>query len=74
MRAYFTVPVNLDLPNDYPTLDDGGETYAIWNRYSVELPPEMEDGEGYIGQLQAAGELWRLAAEWSRVPARKGRP
>ena len=35
--------------------------YAIFNRYSVELPPGMEEGEGYVRQLQTAGELWRLA-------------
>ena len=62
MRAHFTVPVNLDLPNDYPTLGGDGDTYAIRNRYSVELPPGMEDGEGYVEQLLNAGELWRLAA------------
>lgn len=61
MRAYFTVAVNLDLPNDYATLDHRGGTYAIWNRYSVELPPGMDDGEGYIQQLLGAGELWRFA-------------
>lgn len=61
MRAYFTVPVNLDLPNDYPALGGDGKFYAIRNRYSVELPPGMEDGEGYIQQLANAGELWRLA-------------
>jgi len=27
----------------------------------VELPPGMEDNEGYVEQLRAAGELWRLA-------------
>jgi hypothetical protein len=61
MRAYFTAPLNLDLPNDYPTLGIDSKPYAIRNRYSVELPPDMEDGEGYIEQLRAAGELWRLA-------------
>ena len=61
MRSYFTVPVNLTLPNDYPALNDGGEPYAIWNRYSVELPPGMEDGWGYVKQLLDAGELWTLA-------------
>jgi hypothetical protein len=61
MRAYFTCPVNLKLPNDYPSLDNEGETYAIWNRYSVELPPGMDNGEGYVQQLQNAGELWKVA-------------
>jgi hypothetical protein len=61
MRAFFTCPVNLNLPSDYPTMDNAGDTYAIWNRYSVELPPGMDNGEGYVRQLQAAGELWRLA-------------
>ena len=61
MRACFTVTVNLELPNDFPSLDNEGETYAIWNRYSVELPPGMAEGEGYVEQLQAAGELWRFA-------------
>ncbi len=61
MCAYFTVPVNLTLPNDYPTLDNEGNPYGIDNRYSVELPPGMGDGEGYVEQLQAAGELWNVA-------------
>ncbi len=61
MRSFFTTPVNLDLPNDYPTTDGEGNPYGIGNRYSVELPPGMGDGEGYVEQLQAAGELWNLA-------------
>ena len=62
MRAYFTVPVNLDLPNDdYPTLGIDGKPYAMRNRYSDELPPGMEDGEGYVEQLWAAGVLWNVA-------------
>ena len=61
MRAYFTVAVSLSLPNDYPTLGGDGKLYAIWNRYSVELPPGMEDAEGYVEQLRSVGELWRLA-------------
>ena len=61
MRAYFTCPVDLGMPNDYPPLDDGGETYAIWNRYSVELPPGMDDGEKYLDRVLDTGELWRLA-------------
>lgn len=61
MRSYFTCPVNLTLPNDYATLDNEGETYAIWNRYSVELPPGMDNGEGYVQQLLDAGELWNVA-------------
>jgi hypothetical protein len=61
MRAYFITPLNLTLPNDYPTRDSDGKPYAIHNRYSIELPPGMGDGAGYLQQLQAAGELWRLA-------------
>jgi hypothetical protein len=61
MRAYFVCPVNLSLPNDYPTSGNDGKPYSIRNRYSVELPPGMEHGEGYVRQLEAAGELWRLA-------------
>jgi len=60
-RAFFTVPVNLTLPNGYPTLGRDGDPYALWNRYSVELPPGMEDGEGYVAQLRMAGELWNVA-------------
>ena len=61
MRSYFSVPVNLTLPNDYPTLDNAGKPYAVRNRYSVELPPGMEEGKGYVEQLQAAGVLWNVA-------------
>jgi hypothetical protein len=61
MRAYFTCAVNLDLPHDRPVLGDDGRNYAVRNRYSVELPPGMDDGEGYVEQLRRAGELWRLA-------------
>jgi len=62
MRAYFTVPVNLSLPNDdYPTLGIDGKPYAVHNRYSVELPPGMEEGKGYVEQLRMAGVLWQLA-------------
>ena len=61
MRAFFSVPVNPTLPSDYPTLDDEGTPYAVRNRYSVEMPPGMGDGAGYLWQLLAAGVLWRLA-------------
>ena len=60
-RAYFTVPVNVSMPNDYTTLGRDGKPYAVRNRYSVELPPGMEDGEGYVEQLWTADELWNLA-------------
>jgi len=61
MRACFTVPVNLSLPNDYSVLGRDGNSYAIRNRYSVELSPGMTDGEGHVQQLRDAGELWNVA-------------
>lgn len=61
MRAYFVCPVNLDLPNDYAVLGGNGKPYAIHNCYGVQLPPGMKEGEAYVKQLQAAGELWNVA-------------